>query len=52
MDGTKPAHRKHMVETTNIECDRMPALVAAKLGVTPVLLETWMRLYKAGRIHK
>lgn len=41
-----------MVKTTSAECDGMPALIAAELGVTPELLATWMRLYEAGRIHR
>lgn len=39
-----------MVEPIAIECESSFPLMAAEIGVTPALLERWMRLYQAGRI--
>ena len=40
-----------LVETVAQECDFTPSLIASELGITPHLLNTWMRLYHAGRIN-
>lgn len=41
-----------MVEAVSVECEGSAAAMAAELGVTPVILEVWMRLYRAGRIAR
>lgn len=38
------------VEEAAADCDGEPAAIAAELGVTPHLLQTWMKLYAAGRV--
>ncbi|WP_245527435.1 ImmA/IrrE family metallo-endopeptidase [Corynebacterium lipophiloflavum] len=38
------------VETIAHDVDHSPAAMAAELGVTPHLLDVWMRLYETGRV--
>lgn len=40
------------VEAVGWDVDGEPAAMATELGVTPHLLDVWMRLYEAGRIRQ
>ncbi|RSZ61511.1 ImmA/IrrE family metallo-endopeptidase [Corynebacterium hylobatis] len=39
-----------IVEQASLDLDHAAPAVAAELGVTPYLLEVWMKLYETGRI--